>query len=53
MLIFNGQSEQISHIDFIVMNPPFSNADKHILHALKLHRAGCKIIALYVMQKLF
>ena len=30
------KSEQISHIDFIVMNPPFSNADKHILHAYEI-----------------
>jgi len=40
------KSEQISHIDFIVMNPPFSNADKHILHAYEIAPRGCKIIAL-------
>ena len=35
------KSEQISHIDFIVMNPPFSNADKHILHAYEIAPRGC------------
>jgi len=42
----NLKSEQISHIDLIVMNPPFSNADKHILHALEIAPRGCKVIAL-------
>lgn len=42
----NLKSEQISHIDLIVMNPPFSNAEKHILHALEVAPRGCKIIAL-------
>lgn len=39
-------SEQVSHIDMIVMNPPFSNADEHILHAWEIAPAGCTIIAL-------
>jgi hypothetical protein len=43
---FNVTSEQISHINLIVMNPPFSNADKHILHAWELAPEGCEIIAL-------
>lgn len=38
--------EQISHVDLIVMNPPFSNADKHILHAFKIAPNGCEIISL-------
>jgi len=38
--------EQISHINLIVMNPPFSNADKHILHAYEIAPDGCEIIAL-------
>ena len=42
----NLRSDQISHIDYIVMNPPFSNADKHILHAFDIAPRGCKIIAL-------
>lgn len=39
-------SEQVSHIDLIVMNPPFSAADKHILHAYEIAPEGCHIIAL-------
>lgn len=37
---------QVSHINQIVMNPPFSNADKHILHAWEIAPEGCEIIAL-------
>lgn len=40
------QPEQISHIDMIVMNPPFSAAEKHILHAWDIAPAGCTIISL-------
>lgn len=39
-------SEQISHVDFIVMNPPFSDGVKHIKHAFEIAPAGCTIIAL-------
>lgn len=39
-------SDKISHIDFIIMNPPFSADDKHILHAYNIAPAGCRIIAL-------
>lgn len=39
-------SERISHIDYIVMNPPFSADEKHILHAYKIAPDGCQIIAL-------
>lgn len=39
-------SEQVSHIDLIVMNPPFSAADKHILHAYEIAPEGCQIVAL-------
>lgn len=39
-------SEQVSHIDMIVMNPPFSSDEKHILHAWEIAPAGCKIVAL-------
>ena len=42
----NINSEQVSHIDLVVMNPPFSNAEKHILHAYEIAPRGCKIIAL-------
>lgn len=39
-------SDQVSHLDFIVMNPPFSRGAEHINHAWKIAPAGCKIIAL-------
>lgn len=39
-------SDRISHIDCIIMNPPFSADDKHILHAYEIAPAGCKIISL-------
>lgn len=39
-------ADEVSHIDFIVMNPPFSNADRHILHAWEIAPDGCEVIAL-------
>ena len=39
-------SDVISHIDYIIMNPPFTADEKHILHAYSIAPAGCKIIAL-------
>lgn len=39
-------AEQVSHIDMIVMNPPFSADEDHILHAFNIAPAGCEIIAL-------
>jgi hypothetical protein len=39
-------SDQISHIDLIIMNPPFSADEKHINHAFDIAPPGCKIIAL-------
>lgn len=36
----------VSHIDIIVMNPPFSKDDKHILHAFEIAPDGCEIVAL-------
>lgn len=43
---FTLTSDKISHIDFIIMNPPFSEDEKHILHAYNIAPPGCKIIAL-------
>ena len=43
---FNLRPEQITHIDLIVMNPPFSADEKHILHAWEIAPGGCEIIAL-------
>ena len=42
---FTLKAEEISHINFIFMNPPFSNADKHILHAWEIAPAGCTIVS--------
>ncbi len=39
-------SEQVSHVDYIVMNPPFSEGARHILHAFEIAPADCTIIAL-------
>lgn len=38
--------EQVSHVDIIVMNPPFSDAERHILHAYEVAPEGCEIISL-------
>ena len=43
---FNCKKEQVSHIHCIVINPPFSNAAKHILHAWEIAPDGCEIIAI-------
>ena len=41
-----SKPEDVSHCDLIVMNPPFSNADKHIEHAFEIAADGCEIISL-------
>lgn len=40
------ESDKVSHIDLIVMNPPFSKDTEHILHAFNIAPPGTKIIAL-------
>jgi hypothetical protein len=40
------KAEEISHIDAIVMNPPFSADERHILHAWEAAPPGCEIVAL-------
>lgn len=42
----NVTAEKVSHIDLIVMNPPFSADEKHILHAWDIAPEGCEIVAL-------
>lgn len=37
---------QVSHIDYIIANPPFSNQNEHILHMWNIAPKGCKIITL-------
>lgn len=39
-------SDEVSHIDFIIMNPPFSQDVKHILHAWDIAPKGCAVISL-------
>ena len=36
----------VSHLDLIVMNPPFSADERHILHAWEIAPPGCEIVAL-------
>jgi len=43
---FECRPEDISHINYIVMNPPFSNAIDHILHAWEVAPEGCEILSL-------
>lgn len=38
--------EQLSHVQLIVMNPPFDTAEKHILHAWNVAPEGCEIYSL-------
>lgn len=42
----NVTSDKISHVDFIIMNPPFSADEEHISHAYSIAPSGCTIIAL-------
>lgn len=39
-------SDQVSHIDYIIMNPPFSDGIRHIKHAFDIAPAGCTVISL-------
>lgn len=39
-------SDMISHVDYIVMNPPFSKGAQHIMHAFEIAPAGCTVVAL-------
>lgn len=40
------RAEMVSHVDYIIMNPPFSDATKHIQHAIDVAPDGCGIISL-------
>ena len=39
-------ADMVSHVDLIVMNPPFSAEEKHILHAYEIAPEGCEVISL-------
>lgn len=43
---FDLTSIDVSHIDMVVMNPPFSQQEDHILHAWNIAPEGCEIISL-------
>lgn len=43
---FECTPQQVSHIDAIIMNPPFSADERHILHAWEVAPEGCHIVAL-------
>lgn len=43
---FTVEAHQVSHINLIIMNPPFSQDEKHILHAWNLAPEGCTIVSL-------
>lgn len=43
---FEVTQEEISDVQLIVMNPPFSNGYKHIQHAWEIAPDGCEIISL-------
>lgn len=43
---FEVSKEEVSHIDTIIMNPPFDTAHKHILHAWEIAPDGCSITSL-------
>ena len=42
----NLTADRVSHVDIIIMNPPFSAQENHILHAWDIAPAGCQIISL-------
>ncbi len=46
------QESDVSHVDFIIMNPPFSADEKHILHAWNVAPPGCEVISLCNMNTL-
>jgi len=46
------ESHEISHVDFIIMNPPFSDGARHITHAFNIAPPGCKIRALCNVETL-
>ncbi len=39
-------SDMISHVDIIIMNPPFSTQVKHLKHVMDIAPKGCKVISL-------
>lgn len=46
------ESHEVSHVNYILMNPPFSADEKHILHAWEIAPPGCEIVSLCNWQTL-
>jgi hypothetical protein len=46
----NVKPEQVSHVNYIIANPPFSADEKHILHMWEIAPGGCTIISLLNYQ---
>ncbi|HAT75480.1 MAG TPA: DNA methyltransferase [Flavobacterium sp.] len=44
--VFDVKAEEISHINYVFMNPPFSADEKHILHVYDIMPEGCELISL-------
>lgn len=44
--------DQVTDINYIIMNPPFTTAEKHILHAWEIAPPGCTIITIYPTNRL-
>jgi predicted RNA methylase len=40
------RAQDVSHVDYIIMNPPFSADETHILHAWEIAPEGCTIVSL-------
>jgi Domain of unknown function (DUF4942) len=39
--------EQVSHVDMVVMNPPFSKGTEHLIHAWEIAPQGAVIVSLF------
>lgn len=47
---FDVLPAHISHVDMIIMNPPFSNGHKHLMYAWEIAPEGCEIYCLLNWQ---
>ena len=41
-----ADKNDLSHVNYIIMNPPFSNADEYILKAWEVSPEGCETVAI-------
>lgn len=47
------KKEDISHVDFIFANPPFSNQEHHIKHMIDIAPDNCTIVTLFNYDSLY